>query len=132
MSETTQDVEWQKLRWDEECYKLKIHAREISKALGHHEIIRTIHLLFAMLLDVRPKHEKLPVVDLQKLQEIAVRVDAGPYEDTAAILSPGQQTPKVKAIYLHAMQRTMPQSPIKIDDLWRALRQLEPCLVEVC
>ena len=43
-----------KIEWGESPRLLLQAAREISKELGHHEIICPLHLLLGLLLNVRP------------------------------------------------------------------------------
>jgi hypothetical protein len=108
-------------KWDSRCYALMRAAREISRELGHHEIICPLHLLLALLTNVRPASMPAAEPDWP-----AVREFAPPWGDVV-VLSPGGQTPTTKRVLLRAIELAAEDGkPVGVEHVWSALQALEP------
>jgi hypothetical protein len=103
-------------------------AREVSRDLGHHQVICPLHLLPALLINVRPPCLTADEPDWPTVQE-AMREFAPPWGDVV-VLSPGGQTPTPKRVLLKAIELAAEDAkPVEVEHVWSALRESEPGLV---
>ena len=115
------------IEWDEGCRVLLRAARELSRDLGHHEIVCPLHLLLALLVNLRPTSLAVAPPCWPSVRE-AMGEFAPPWGDVV-VLSPGGQTPTTKRVLLRAIELTGAGRPVQVEHVWSALRELEPGLV---
>lgn len=122
-------IRWDKLQWGEPTHQLLPAARRISKELGHYEVILPLHLLLAMLIDVRPTSLSVPQPEWPLVRN-RVREFEPPWEDDLCVLSPGGQTPATKRILERAICMAQEsEQMVQIEHLWGSICELEPELV---
>jgi hypothetical protein len=103
-------------------------AREISKQLGHQEVICPLHLLLGLLINVRPQSLPFGQPSWSVVQE-AMAEYAPPWAD-AVILSPGGQTPTTKQVLVRAIELAAEAGkPVAVEHVWSALQEQQPQLV---
>jgi hypothetical protein len=122
-------MEWAKVRWGESPRLLLQVAREISKELGHYEMICPLHLLLGMLINVRPVSLAVPQPEWSDVQT-AMREFAPPWDDGLVVLSPGGQTPTTRRVLEQAARRALDAGEsVEVEHLWAALIAVESGLV---
>jgi hypothetical protein len=115
------------IEWDEGCRVLLREAREISREPGHHEIVCPLHLLLALLVNVRPSSLAVAAPSWPSVLE-AMGGFTPPWGDVV-VLSPGGQTPTTKRVLSRAIELARAGGLVQVEHVWSALRELEPELV---
>lgn len=98
--------------------RLRQAAREISKSLGHQEIITPLHLLLALLLKSPLENCEFPT--LHEATVFARIATLAPPWSEMTVLSPGGSTPGAKRIFDAAAGLSVDQETT-CDDVWHAL-----------
>jgi len=105
-------------------------AREISKELGHYEIIFPLHLLLGLLINARPLSLAIPRPEWESVQA-SMRTFAPCWGDDLVVLSPGGQTPTTKRILEHAAELAVAAGELlEVEQVWAALNVVESVLVQ--
>ena len=100
--------------WSPDCRDVLDSARDISKTLGHHEIVTLSHVFFALL----PHVHRIPI---ERVMELAA-VEMPPWDDGSVYLSPGGQTPSLKLALQHAINAAQScDRPVSVRDIWDGL-----------
>jgi len=122
-------IRWDKIEWGERTYQLLPAARRISEDLGHYEIVLPLHLLLAMLVDVRPASLSVPQPEWNLVQNRMNELEP-PWDDDLCVLSPVGQTPATKRILERAICMAQESlQMVEMGHLWGSICELEPDLV---
>jgi hypothetical protein len=123
-------VDWSKVRWGESPRILLRAAREISKDLGHYEIICPLHLLLGLLVNARPLTLAVAEPEWGRVRA-AMREFDPPWEDGLVVLSPGGQTPTTKRVLERAAELAQEAGEaVEVEHVWAAINAVEPELVK--
>ncbi|HWG47778.1 MAG TPA: hypothetical protein VN688_33755 [Gemmataceae bacterium] len=123
-------VEWSRVYWGQSPRVLLQAAREISKNLGHYEIICPLHLLLGLLVNARPSALAVAEPEWDRVRAIMEEF-APPWDDGLVVLSPGGQTPTTKRVLGQAtMLAQEAREAVEVKHIWAAINIVEMELVQ--
>ena len=103
--------------------------REIAGELGHQEVVRPLHLLLSLLLNVRPTSLGIAEPTWDDMREGMAKF-APPWTDWV-VISPGGQTPRTKRVLERSVELAAAAGiAVDVEHVWSALQELEPDLIE--